>query len=200
MRGMSKPKRFNFRLTSGYVTDGTDEIFVNALTAYPTTTTVDGESVTYGFESGSINSLDRTTSSPYAPELAGINYIAPGTATFRIDLPVAGNYNLVFAGGDEGGSFNTYANFADGSTVLTTVGSSSGTVPQGSYVDAGGITDTAAAWQATSPNGGTLYAATFATTICRLNLLSVSVVNVWAHFGVIPAGDVTVNATLAWIT
>ncbi len=134
---------FNFRATAGYVSDPSNTTHVLATTAYPTK--VGG--VTFGWLSVQrVASRDRSTQ--VDPRLAGVDYANNGApATFEVDLPAAGTYNLSLAMGDDGyGQCWTQCQvqFLDGSTVLATV--SGGSLPAGSFYDARTKTWTAAAW------------------------------------------------------
>src|SRR5271165_7015275 len=81
---------FDFRNTSTFVTDPSGDTYVLSTTAYPTK----GNGVTYGWVKTSlVNARDRNTQ--LDPRLAGINYATNGApATFYVDLPSAGTYNL----------------------------------------------------------------------------------------------------------
>ena len=89
---------FNFRSTAAYVTDPANTTHVLATTAYPTK----GGNATFGWQNTSlVQSRDRSTG--VDPRLAGINYANNGSpATFYVDLPSAGSYNVSLAMGDQG--------------------------------------------------------------------------------------------------
>ena len=134
---------FDFRNTSTFVTDPPGDTYVLATTAYPTKS----NGVTFGW----VNTLlvqgrDRSTS--VDPRLAGVNYANNGSpATFYVDLPSAGTYNLSLALGDDGYMscwVQCQIRFLDGSTVLATV--TGGTINQGFFYDAVGNPWSASAW------------------------------------------------------
>src|SRR5208283_18664 len=134
---------FDFRNTKSFVSDPSGSTAVLATTAYPTT--VNG--VTFGWANTSlVGARDRIAT--LDPRLAGINYannVAP--ATFYVDLPSAGTYNLALAMGDAGYA-QCYAvcqvQFLDGSTVLATV--TEGSTNLGYFWDAKGNNWSAANW------------------------------------------------------
>ena len=145
LRGLAQPfqQGFDFRNTSTFVTDPPGDTYVLATTAYPTK----GNGVTFGW----VNTLlvqgrDRSTS--VDPRLAGINYANNGSpATFYVDLPSAGTYNLSLALGDDGYAscwVQCQVQFLDGSTVIATV--TGGAINQGYFYDATGTSWSAAAW------------------------------------------------------
>src|SRR5271157_1234180 len=134
---------FDFRNTSTFVTDPPGDTYVLPSTTYPTT--VNG--VTFGWTTPNlVQARDRSTS--VDPRLAGINFVSNGSpATFYVDLPSAGTYNLSLALGDEGYSqcwTQCQIQFLDGSTVLATV--PGGPTNYGYFYDAEGKNWSAAAW------------------------------------------------------
>lgn len=94
-------KGFNFRTTSGYVTDEVDQTYVLGPTipgdseAYPTTR----NGVTFGWTTQPNGAADRSAAN--IPELAGTAYVTGADAVFRVDLPNSGTYKLRLAMGDE---------------------------------------------------------------------------------------------------
>src|SRR5271157_2300518 len=134
---------FDFRNTSTFVTDPPGDTYVLPSTTYPTT--VNG--VTFGWTTPNlVQARDRSTS--VDARLAGINFVSNGSpATFYVDLPSAGTYNLSLALGDEGYSqcwTQCQIQFLDGSTVLATV--PGGPTNYGYFYDAEGKNWSAAAW------------------------------------------------------
>lgn len=191
--GWTNPKGFNFRSTAAFVTDGTNETSVLAATTYPTTRTVNGESVTFGWESGTISGRDRTTAAANAPELSGANFFG-ATATFRVDLPVAGTYPVNCAFGDEGSEEGVWWEIEDTSSVLTTVGSATTAPSADHYYDASGnLWASATAWKSSA----VAFSGVFATTILRLAGLDTTFFpnNVIAHMDVTPpsSGGTTID-------
>src|SRR5271157_5321565 len=111
---------FDFRNTSTFVTDPVGDTYVLPSTTYPTKF----NGVTFGWTTPNlVQARDRSTS--VDPRLAGINFVSNGSpATFYVDLPSAGAYNLSLAMGDEGYEqcwTQCQVQFLDGSTVLATV-------------------------------------------------------------------------------
>jgi hypothetical protein len=136
---------FDFRSTSSFVTDPPGDTYVLPTTTYPTT----ANGVTYGWvKTLLVHGRNRSTSDD--PRLAGINFVANGSpATFYVDLPSAGTYNLSLALGDAGWqecSVECQVQFLDGSTVLATV--TGGPIGAGYFYDAQGGRWPAAAWPA----------------------------------------------------
>lgn len=101
----------NFRSTSGYVTDGTDETYVLSSDSYPTTR----GGVTFGWV-GSCNSANRD--SGVDRRLAGINYCANDNTerTFRVDLDSTGDWEIYAAFGDTNSSQFIWFEFIDNVT------------------------------------------------------------------------------------
>src|SRR5208337_341975 len=111
---------FDFRNTSTFVTDPSGDTYVLNTTAYPTK----GNGVTYGWvNTRPVSARDRNAK--LDPRLAGINFVYNGTpATFYVDLPSPGTYNVSLAMGDAGNGqcwVQCQVQFLDGSTVLATV-------------------------------------------------------------------------------
>jgi len=106
---------FDFRNTSTFVTDPPGDTYVLSTMTYPTT--VNG--VTFGWTTPNlVQGRDRSTS--VDPRLAGINYVSNGApATFYVNLPSPGTYNLSLAMGDDGYEqcyTQCQVQFLDGST------------------------------------------------------------------------------------
>lgn len=167
---------FDFRSTLGFVTDPSYAQFVSGSVNYPTTNTINGTSVTYGWESnigGSPSDRDRC-SSGVDPRLAGLNFVDNGgtdTATFRIDLPASGSYVLQLAATDTGSNpQNPDIAIQDTNSTLATVNVATtgggGCSTSDQVADITNTLVTAGAW-ASAP--GTL-TETFSTTILRLKL------------------------------
>ena len=136
---------FDFRNTSNYVTDPPGDTYVLATTGYPTT--VGG--VTFGW-ANPLLVFARDRSTTVDPRLAGIDYAENGTpATFYVNLPSAGTYNLSLAMGDAGYIqcwTQCRVQFLDGSTVVGTV--TEGETALGYFYDATGRNWSATAWPA----------------------------------------------------
>ncbi len=134
---------FDFRNTAAYVTDPPGDTYVLATTAYPTK----GNGVTYGWvKTLLVQARDRNPK--LDPRLAGVNFANNGSpATFNVDLPSPGTYNLSLALGDAGYQacwVQCQIQFLDGSTVLATV--AVGSTNQAYFYDAKGKNWSAAAW------------------------------------------------------
>ena len=134
---------FDFRNSAGYVTDPPGDSYVLSTTAYPTKS----NGVTFGWlKTSLVQSRDRNAK--LDPRLAGINFAVNGMpATFYVDLPSAGAYNLSLALGDAGYQacwVQCQIQFLDGNTVLATV--TKGSTNMGYFYDAQGNNWSAAAW------------------------------------------------------
>ena len=143
LAGSGWQQGFDFRNTATFLTDPPGSTYVLSGTVYPTT--VSG--VTFGWAKMFMaQARDRSTS--VDPRLAGINFVSNGSpATFYVDLPSAGTYNLSLAMGDEGYpqcSVQCQIQFLDGRTVLATV--TGGLTNYGYFYDAKGNDWSAAAW------------------------------------------------------
>lgn len=171
-------KGFNFRATSTYVTDGTNETYVLPGTSYPTTRTVGGESVTFGWETAPDDSRDRNTA---IVTLAGMNFRNAGGSedVFRVDLPSAGDYRIRIAAGDRDNPQGYYFDVRDTTTTLFTVGSATTGHSGGkNFADATGVEHYTANYVA---NNATVDD-TFSTSIFRFALRPMtSLTNCIAH-------------------
>lgn len=118
----STAKGFGFRATSGYVTDATNDTYVLLATSYPTTRTVGGDSITFGWESAPDDERDRDTTDS---RIAGMNFKNAGGSEdiFRVDLPAAGDYRIRLAVGDFNAPQGYFFDIRDTTTALLTLGS-----------------------------------------------------------------------------
>jgi len=136
---------FDFRGSSGFVTDPVGDTYVILTTIYPTM----GDLTTYGWYYGAtFSALDRNNT--FDPRLAGINSTTNGQpANFYVDLPSPGTYNLSLAMGDAGyqACFTLcQITFYDGNNLLWTVNGSA--VNEGYFYDMQGNSWSAAQWPA----------------------------------------------------
>ncbi|MGC2109879.1 MAG: hypothetical protein WA655_10205, partial [Candidatus Korobacteraceae bacterium] len=134
---------FDFRNSAGFVSDPPGDTDVLPAMFYPTR----GSGATYGWvRPALVQGRDRNSGQD--PRLAGINLITNGLpATFNVDLPSAGTYNLSLAMGDAGYEecwVQCQIQFLDGGTVLATL--TKGTTNQNYFYDAKGNNWSAAAW------------------------------------------------------
>jgi hypothetical protein len=140
-------KGFDFRATSGFVTDPLNATYVLSNTVYPTTR----NGVTFGWTktSNQLGGIDRTTAVDV--RLAGINYMMNFVppSTFVVDLPAPGTYQIMLAMGDASASqcpSGCKIEFRDGATSLFTLIEPGTTA--GYFYDANGNNWPAAAWPA----------------------------------------------------
>jgi len=134
---------FDFRYTAGFVSDPAGNAYVLSTTAYPTK----GNGVTYGWlKTSLVQGSDRNKN--LDPRLAGINFVSNGApATFYVDLPSPGTYNLWLAMGDASYTqcwTQCEIQFLDGNTVLATL--AKGKTLAGYLYDALGNNWSAAQW------------------------------------------------------
>jgi hypothetical protein len=138
---------FDFRHTTTFVTDPSGSTYVLATTAYPTR----GNGITYGWVNTSLVQ-GRDRNAKLDPRLAGVNLATNGSpATFYVDLPSSGTYNLSLAMGDAGYQecwVQCQIQFLDGNKVLATV--TRGSINLGYFYDANGNTWSAAVWPASN--------------------------------------------------
>lgn len=152
-------KGFNFRQTSGYVTDGTNETYVLASDAY--TGSVIRNGVAFGWTTalGAQDSRDRN--SALDRRLSGIGFNDGIATVFRVDLPAAGTYSLRLAMGDPSNSKTISVTIKDGANTLVTISGVS--VPAGSHLDATGTVYTDANWPASNSAVSKVFAGTVLT-------------------------------------
>jgi hypothetical protein len=164
------PKGFAFRSTLGYVTDAGNDQFIDATVNYPTTTTIGGDSVTYGWES--INASNEANRNTTVPKLAGIVYNVSASGAeyvFRVDLPETGEYEVQAAFGDYSFPQVIKAQIRDSASVLTDIVNES--LVAGEFIDATGVDQPDPATWVSSNN---VLTHTFASTILRAALLDPS--------------------------
>lgn len=153
---------FNFRATSGYVSDGADQTYVLADT-YPTTR----GGFTFGWTSA-LGDGSRDRDSGIDVRLAGQNQVITPNAprTFRVDLSATGSYTICVANGDATSTQSDQRlEFYDDSTLLFSIVDAGGSsIAGGNFNDASGVERTAAAW----PGSQVCVTHTFATTIFNM--------------------------------
>ena len=130
---MALPQGINFRASSGYVSDGPNDYAqtTNSLN-YPTTTPQDND---VGWESGQVDYVNDRDSGVDA-RLAGTHGIELAqSATYRIDLPAPGSYNIRAAFGSATSGFIVEAYLYDNNTLVATLASNQA-IAFGQFVDA----------------------------------------------------------------
>ena len=134
---------FDFRNTANFVTDPSGDTYVLPSTTYPTK----GSGVTYGW-TNKLLVQGRDRNAKLDPRLAGVNLITNGSpATFYVDVPSPGTYNLSLAMGDAGYQEcwkQCQIQFLDGNTLLATL--TEGLTNLRYFYDAVGNNWSAAAW------------------------------------------------------
>lgn len=130
---------FNFRGTSGYVTDGTNE---SPVLGEAEPHTYSNGATGAGWNGASSNISDENSSADR--RLAGVNFVTPGSdANFVLTLPAAGTYRIAMALGDQVNPIGPFTcEVWDGSgsgTLLATIVSSGSTGGAHHYFDATGV-------------------------------------------------------------
>lgn len=169
-------KGWNFRQTSGYVTDGANETYAITSDTYPTTR----NGATFGWTVAP--SGDRDRNSALDRRIAGIAF-GSGVGTFRVDLPATGSYSIRLAMGD-----STTAQTAskvlikDNTSTVLTIGPHN---PDGAgHYDATNTYRSNAAW----PGSNVAASLSFATTTLFLTLEVATTNSVIAHLFVSQTG------------
>ncbi len=171
---------FNFRGTSGYVTDPAYGVPVLA-ELYPNTyTNSNGDSINAGWDTNAPGTADRSTGVDV--RLAGINFNSPSVRTFKVDLssgsaPGAGDYTIDMAVGDVPFSHAQDITVKDTSTTLIAF---TGTSGAGEFFDATGTLRSpgTSSWDLVAVT----VAKTFATTLCTYAINDNSGAVTLAHF------------------
>lgn len=160
---------FNFRATSGFVVDPSPTTWAIAgVTGYPTTRTIAGQVITFGWEtmSPSLPGITRDRGTFAGPLIAGINCQSNdgSTSIFRVDLPSTGIYAVGLALGDGVGNngMNNHAKIRSTTTDLFAVDANS----VNNFADATGTLLSPLAWGSSN----TMVQRTFGTTTFRLAL------------------------------
>ena len=128
---------FNFRSTSGYVTDASGDIYVIITDAYPTTRS----GVTFGWlETGGGGASD--IDSAVDARLAGYHYVA-NTSSMRFQIDLTGTAKFRVAAGDKTGSYAQQVSIRDNATEKFNV---TATNTAGKWYDATSAEYNAASW------------------------------------------------------
>jgi hypothetical protein len=153
-------KGFNFRATSGFVTDSANQTYVLCGETFPT----NRNSADFGWDD--ISGCDsRDRDSGIDVRLAGIHFYTV-SRDFKVTLPSAGVYDIYLALGDASGTFGGFATetIYDNTTLLATI--TAVPVSSGDFIDATGTNYSTANW----PGSNTKITKTFATTNFILRL------------------------------
>lgn len=151
--------KFNFRATSGYVTDGAGETYVLGETSSQTR-----NGWTFQWNTCGDCARDRSTS---VAKFAGVNKRSnDGTQnTWTLTLQSTGTKTIKAAFGDATNSGSpTYAYFYDDTTLIASVAITPNATSANEYLDATGVLRTAANWDANN----VAITHTFATTTFKL--------------------------------
>jgi hypothetical protein len=156
---------FNFRNTAGFVADPVGTAGVLPTDAYPTTKTIGGQSVTYGWVQVTIGG-GRDRNAVVDPRLAGTQQEdnTSGKSLFRIDL-APGSYNFSAAFGEASFDANQWIWALDGGgrgvgTQLFAFATGQ-VIPAGSFLDATGVVRTAANWPSANASAAITLSSSF---------------------------------------
>ena len=110
---------FDFRATQSFVVDPAGSTWASAEVAYPTSRIIDGQVVTFGWETQGAGGVDYFPTG-IDPRLAGAACRQNGTSatTFRVDLPAIGAYDIQLAVGNARWSVAHHASILSGSSVV----------------------------------------------------------------------------------
>lgn len=149
---------FNFRDSSGFVTDGANETYAIS-EDYPQTR----NGITFGYTARpNLNTRDRNSGNDR--RLAGCHFNAGGVdSVFRVDLPSAGSWDIRLALGDASNGQVINIELKDNTTSLLTIVNVD-TTAANNFLDATGAILSAANW----PANNTKVTKTFASTILNL--------------------------------
>lgn len=173
---MAWTAKFNFRSTAAYVTDSSDEIYVKSGTgavndpgeAYSISRAPSGgtPTVTFGWTGATDTTTRDRIDTGVDHRLAGMHSNGgANTATFRVDLPAAGVYDIRIAAGDYASQFSTIKfQFADNGSSLWTINSGTTNPSGNSFLDAVGAEYSSANWITSN----TAKRLTFSTTTFQL--------------------------------
>jgi hypothetical protein len=157
---------FNFRNTSAYVTDGTDELAVYRVGSYAEVYPTTRGGFTFGWDRN--HSLTRNRSASVDRRLAGMHFgYASGNEVWRLDLADlngADTYTMRAALGDNNYARDVYALIKDNTTTLVTIDASQSGSER--FTDITGVNHTPANW----PGNNNADDLTFATTTFYLEL------------------------------
>ncbi len=184
---------FDFRNTAGFVMDPVNYNYVLPGTTYPTM--VNG--VSFGWTTPDlVQGGDRSTS--VDPRLAGINSAQNGSpATFYVDLPSPGAYNVSLAMGDDGFAqcgTQCEVEVFDGSTPIATV--SGGPTNQGYFYDAAGNNWSDVAWPTSNVSQQVTVAGTRLTVVVGTSNATGDITPI-ASLGVVQTPSFTMTASPA---
>jgi hypothetical protein len=166
----------NFRSTSGYVTEASNEIYVLGETSSTTRTSSSGVSVTFQWTTGTPTALDRDTTHR---RLAGMNYsgVGGGEKIFTIDLSSVTGYDgasaldVYAAHGDPLAGWTPVVDYRDNATSFG--GFTQATGGANRFDDATGVAQTSQAnWiaNASGDSGGNKVSRTFSSSSFRVSV------------------------------
>lgn len=192
----STAKGFNFRSTTLFKADGTNQGAVisspegtsNDSIQYPTSSTIGGESVTYGWTPTVCSTRDRDATPNV--RFVGIHALASVTKNdFRVDLGVAGTYDISLALGDYSNAHaNMQVEILDNTTSKFTVSGSTTTTDRFLTATSADGELSSSAW----PGSNTAKRVTFATTTFILRLGDgVNATSCIAHLNIAPVASAT---------
>lgn len=132
---MGLPQGWDFRATSGFVTDPSNDDFNDV----STTSGTSSNGIAWAWDQTIGNSRDRNAS--IDPRLAGCMFVTvpDGSRTFTVTLPSAGTYDITLALGDQGNECIENLDILDNGSVLFTVCTNVDTGAANHFIDATGV-------------------------------------------------------------
>ena len=156
---------FDFRATIGYVSDPSYATYCVG-ESYPTTRTINGYSITFGWETGVGSIIPVDGNSALDPRIAGINFKQnTGTASvFRVDLPGSGAVTVGMSLGDTRN--NPCTSCVVVSDTISSLISFTAIQTGNTVADATNTIWTVTQWPANNISANV----SFGTTICRVSI------------------------------
>lgn len=127
---------WDFRQTSGFVTDSAPQTYVLSSDVYPVTR----NGITFGWSGGANDTDSRDRNNGVDARFAGTIFNnSANPAILKIDLPSTGDWTIRASLGDhDGAQSNIVVSFREGTTAFATVGPTS-TSGASKYLDATGV-------------------------------------------------------------
>jgi hypothetical protein len=184
---------FDFRSTSGFVTDASTNSPELGSTYPHTYTNAAGTSLVAGWNNGGVNCENGVVlanrNAGTDPRLAGLATPMNGNAgdgshhnfqcRFRVDLPVTGNWAIRLAAGDFSFATNNYVQFADNGVVFATYAAVAPGANQ--FMDATGVVYSNANWLTMNSSLSHVFTSTLFEVIMGPNVFGPSGFSTIAH-------------------
>lgn len=177
---MSFEQYINFRATGGFVTDAAKTHAQTVIAAnYPVTPSA-GDSTGVGYTGVGASMESRDRNAAYDPRIAGLHKIAAGSsATYRINLPAPGVYEVSVAIGDANGGVVSECELFDNASSLGVL--TSGTTSAAArWKDATNTELTNTTW----PTSAVWVSKTFASSVAIFKMGNGGATPNWSHVGI----------------